>query len=211
MTECRIEAHGVAYTIDADPAGLIGGRIHESGQPYEAPLLESIYERGYTGAAVDAGAHIGNHSLWLAAVCGLEVWAYEPLEHEALVENVARNGLEARIHTHPVALGAHDGVAKVVGKGKLDSRAAGGTVPLHTLDGYLLEECSVMKLDVEDMEPEVLRGARNTIRRCRPVIYAEARDEACHEAIAAVLEPWGYHMGERFGVKWTPVECWEPR
>jgi hypothetical protein len=41
------------------------------------------------------------------------------------------------------------------------------------LDGFALPACHLLKVDVEGMEAEVLRGARETIARHRPLIYAE--------------------------------------
>lgn len=209
MAEITISAHDRTYRIDVDPDGLIGGRIHASGQPYEAPLLEHMYERRFKGVAVDVGAHVGNHALWLAAVCELEVWAFEPLVCTELERNVELNGLGGRLHAVGVALGDEVGAARSVGKGRLELDAA-GDVPVRPLDEYELTDVAVVKIDVEDMEPWVLRGAVDTIRTSRPVIFAEARDDVCHQAIADVLEPWRYTMTQRFGVNWTPVECWEP-
>lgn len=208
MAEFALSGHGQSYTIEIDPEGLIGRRIASAGQPYEFPLLEHIWERGFKGVAVDGGAHVGNHTLWLAVVCGLEVWAFEPLCYEELVHNVELNDLQSQVHPVPVALGAEHGQATIVGRGKLE--VGGGEVPVVPLDDYQLEDVSVIKLDIEDMEPFALMGARRTVERCQPVIFAEARDDNCHQAIANVLEP-GYRMTARFGVRWTPVECWEPR
>jgi FkbM family methyltransferase len=209
VAELSIAAHDRSYTIDVDPDSLIGGRIVESGQPYEAPLLEHIFERGFRGIAVDAGAHIGNHSLWLAAICELEVWAFEPLVFEELAANIARNALDGRVQARLIALGDRCETAHVVGKGKL--RPGHGDIPVRPLDEFDIDDVAVIKIDVEDMEPYVLRGAAETIQRSRPVIFAEARDDECHQAIAEVLDPWGYVMTQRFGVRWTPVECWEPQ
>lgn len=208
-----LHAHGRNYEIDVERGGLVGDRILEHGTPYEPWLLEWIYERGFTGTAVDVGAHIGNHTLWLAMVCGLRVEAFEPLTYAALRENVERNGLLGQVHVHDCALGARHCWAHVVGKGKLavtDLRdSSKQNLAVRPLDGYELTDVSVMKIDVEDMEPYVLLGATLTIERCRPVICAEARDDAAHVALRKILRPWGYTMTQRFS-RGTPVECWEP-
>jgi len=47
-------------------------------------------------------------------------------------------------------------------------------VPVYTLDGIGLNRCpTLLKIDVEGMELAVLRGARATIARCRPVLFFE--------------------------------------
>jgi Methyltransferase FkbM domain len=50
----------------------------------------------------------------------------------------------------------------------------------------------VMKLDVEGMEPSVLRGASRLLSRWRPVVFAEADAVEEKDEIAAVLRPYGY-------------------
>jgi FkbM family methyltransferase len=202
-----IEAHGHSYRIE-DPDGLIGHSLR-AGNPYEAKVCEHIYRRGFEGLAVDVGASIGNHSLWFAAVCGLRVIAVEPLDHVRLAKNVALNpeldievwpyGLGDRLYTGTVT-GAP---AHVIG----DSFPAGG-VRIRRLDDHKLPKVSLLKIDVEGMEPHVLRGGEQTIRRDRPVIYAEAVDAAAHTAVAEILEPLGYEHVKTFGA--TPLEEWAP-
>ena len=49
-----------------------------------------------------------------------------------------------------------------------------------------------MKLDVEGMEPSVLRGANRVLDRWRPVVFAEAHTVEEKDEIAAILRPYGY-------------------
>lgn len=209
MTVLEIEAHGRRARMERQPGKI--GKCWAAGKPYEAPLLEHIYRQQFGGLAVDAGANFGNHTIWMAAMCGLQVAAFEPLQHAILARNVALNGLDdGRVEVHPVALGAADGHAETVGKGKLDVGV--GTIPVRTLDSYQLADVAVIKADVEDMEPDLLRGGEQTIRRDRPVIYAEAHDGQ-HDLLADVLEPWGYrHVGSHNAKESvTPVEEWRWR
>lgn len=206
VTVNTVTAHDCTYRI-FNPGGLIGRPLAE-GRPYERHLLDWIFDAGFTGTAVDVGAHVGNHTLWLAAVCGLRVHAFEPNHTEALRVNVALNDLDDQVIVHDCALGAEPTTAQWSGKDRLSTGA--GPVPVLPLDGFHLEDVSVIKVDVEDMEPEVLRGAEATIRDQRPVLFLEARDLACHNAIADVIEPWGYaHSGTAKTA--TPVERWVPQ
>lgn len=212
-------AHDRRWSIDVDTDGIIGSRIAASGKPYEAPLLEWIYEKNLSGIAIDAGAHVGNHTLWLAAVCGLEVWAFEPLTCDELLRNVALNDLAGRVHVNCCALGAEFGFAYQIAPGTLTTtmpalepdelQSERTAVPVRPLDTYELSGVSIMKIDVEDMEPFVLAGAAQTIARSRPIICAEARDRQCHRRIAAILEPLGYERTQHF-LRGTPLGCWEP-
>jgi FkbM family methyltransferase len=208
-----VTAHGRSYRVleNTDPlAGLAAAKVTRAarhGKPYESPLLEHIHSLHLQGVAVDAGASVGGHSLYMAAVCGLRVHAFEPLVHEQAVANVALNNLWHRIEVHPVALGDRPGRVRHVRDGIMEP---GGDIEVRTLDSYELDDVAVIKIDVEGMEPSVLRGAADTIRRCRPVIFAEEHNQAEHDAIAAVLEPAGYTMRDRFDGKRaaTPVGEW---
>lgn len=204
-----LHAHGSRFAI-RDQDGKIAAHIR-SGVPYEQPLLEHIYRAGYEGVAVDAGANIGNHTLWLAAMCRLNVVAFEPVKHADLSRNLDLNPhIAGKVTVHPVALGATTGTASHVSKGRLDPDS--GTLPVRPLDAYGLDGVRIIKIDVEGMEPQVLQGAEVTIRRSRPVIFAEEWGQPEHADIAAVLEPWGYRMTRTFSSKGspTPVGRWDP-
>lgn len=223
-----IHAHGATIRMH-DTGGKVG-RCLRRGIPYEQPLLERIYAERFTGLAVDAGANIGNHALWLALVCGLRVAAFEPLHHELLAEHVVMNDAAELVRVYPYALADYDGQAVHVGKGRLDPAGtaatirgepdvtsgrwtgSGSLVPTRTLDSFDLTGVALIKVDVEGMEPHVLRGGEQIIRRDRPVIYAETWTDAEHDAIAAVLEPWGYEATDEFSSpeSTTPVVRWQP-
>jgi FkbM family methyltransferase len=47
------------------------------------------------------------------------------------------------------------------------------TVALRTIDSLSLPRADLIKLDVEGMEEDVLRGAEATIRRQRPIVFVE--------------------------------------
>lgn len=198
-----IAAHGAQYRIN-NPGGRVGKPIAR-GAPYERKLLEWIWRERHSGVAVDVGAHVGNHSLWFAAICGLQVHAFEPIRFDALAENVALNRMEGAIEVHPVALGAAEGVAESQGRGRLAVGA--GELPVRTLDSFDLSGVSLLKADVEFMEPDVLRGAENTICGQRPTVYVEVHDDARHDAVADVLEPWGYRHTRTINTA-SPVERW---
>lgn len=210
-----IEAHGKSYRIN-DPGGLIGKAL-QNGNPYEAPVLEYIFQKGYEGVAIDVGASVGNHSLWLAAVCGLDVVAFEPLDYERLQENVNLNP-ELLIKTHERALGDggeakefRDAPAHVTGRpttkaGVIEAVAQMATTRLDDILYPILGPISLMKVDVEGMEPDVLRGAIVTISNFRPDIFAEAEDSEAHDKVAEVLEPFGYKHINTYGA--TPLEEW---
>ena len=55
-----------------------------------------------------------------------------------------------------------------------------GDVPIRKLDGLGLEECDLIWLDVEGSELDALKGAEDTITRCRPAVIVEETDFATY-------------------------------
>jgi len=103
---------------------------------------------------------------------------------QMLCGNIALNALD-NVSCHQQAVGRASGSVSIpklppadtffnFGAVPLTSQAAAHeVVPLTTLDALQLAQCRVLKVDAEEMEPQVLEGARDTIRRCQPVLYVE--------------------------------------
>jgi FkbM family methyltransferase len=116
----------------------------------------------------DVGANMGSYTVLAGAVCRARSVSYEPVpsSFERLIANRELNGLGALADCRPRAVGAvagsvamtssYDAMNHVVASGG----SAGLTVPVVTLDEDLAEVPSLMKIDVEGFESEVLRGAR---------------------------------------------------
>ncbi|HNB59890.1 MAG TPA: FkbM family methyltransferase, partial [Phycisphaerales bacterium] len=56
---------------------------------------------------------------------------------------------------------------------ELGKYESGERVPVTTIDRLELPRCHLLKIDVEGMELEVLRGATQTLARLRPLLYLE--------------------------------------
>ena len=138
------------------------------------------------GVFVDVGAHVGLHTLALAAHVaeGGAVVAFEPhpLNHRLLVHNLEQNHLR---HVVAENLGLADAAATLTGTSRPGvgnwSLASHGEyrfeVKLVRLDDYWrdhpLPRLDLMKIDVEGAEVRMLRGARKTIERFHPLIVFE--------------------------------------
>ncbi|MEO8113977.1 MAG: FkbM family methyltransferase, partial [Phenylobacterium sp.] len=55
-------------------------------------------------------------------------------------------------------------------------------------------QCGLIKIDVEGFEPQVLRGARDTIARCRPLLYVENDRPANQREVISLLAGMGYRQ-----------------
>lgn len=182
----------------------ISATIMQSGTFYELELLESIAMDLREGdVVVDAGANIGNHSVYLAGVLGCHVEAFEAVKATAdlLEQNILLNGLEGRVTVHRQALGAGRQRAKIA---EYNPSNVGGTSLAIAADGEIsvapLDEIGIrrpvrlIKIDVEGMDLDVLRGAKTIISEDRPWIVCEAGSSQQFQAVSNFLSGAGYQF-----------------
>jgi FkbM family methyltransferase len=150
----------------------------------EAVAFDQIARPGDT--VLDVGANIGAHTLWMARRVGPagRVLAFEPQRavFQTLCANMALNGM-TNVDAHWAAVGARPGhitvprvdptTAANFGAVSLVGGPSGDQVRMMTIDELGLESCRMIKVDVEGMELDVLRGGAATISRLRPVLYLE--------------------------------------
>lgn len=67
------------------------------------------------------------------------------------------------------------------------------TVQTMTIDSWKLPRCDLIKMDLEGMEEAGLRGAAETIQRCKPILFIETV-KSDKDAITATLEGYGYKV-----------------
>ena len=146
----------------------------------EMLLLEQLL--GNKSLAVDIGANFGPYCYYLSRL-GKRVEAFEPLPDIARTLGAYRSPL---IRVHNVALSSapgdlqlytpiFDGVpypacstfTPIAGPHETCS------VPVRTLDSYAFADVCLVKIDVEGHELEVLKGARETLRREQPLLLVE--------------------------------------
>lgn len=203
---CVIRSGDSAYRI-INPGGRIGSKIVR-GEPYERRLLTDIRQRHHSGTFVDVGAHVGGHSLYVAAVCGLRVVAFEanPATYEKLVANLDLNPW-LDIEAHCYGLG-DDGYRASVDRRMVVHRDDQGDAEVRRFDAWhQIDDLAVVKVDVEGMEADVLTGMARHLEEQGPTVYAECHTDEATAAVDAVLAPHGYaitrhiHMGSTM-VRW---------
>ncbi len=150
--------------------------------------------------AVDVGAHIGCHTVFMAKQVGPggAVFAFEAQRviFQNLCANLALNGL-TNVRVFNAAAGSEEGTITVPdidyeAEGNFGGVSLGGDdgeqVPLTTIDGLGLPACHLIKVDVEGMEAEVIRGATETIKTHWPALYVENdRQEKSADLIELLL------------------------
>jgi FkbM family methyltransferase len=127
---------------------------------------------------IDLGACIGEYSIWLAKE-GKQCIAVEPVNYKGLINNIKLNGLESKIKVFSCGVGDKkervffnipDGVTSSSYMDKDSSNEPNGEI--DTLDniieaaGISRDARILMKLDVEGMEPEAIRGGASFMRSC---------------------------------------------
>jgi FkbM family methyltransferase len=208
------------YEIYRVEGGLIYLNLHE--HPMMVQMAMGTYEpakyamiRRHLRAGmtfIDAGANRGYFTLQAAKLVGGtgRVVAIEPApeNYSYLQRSIELNGYT---HTRvlPIALGDHDGTAslQILGRStehtlaQLDPKYKDlpkVTVPIKTLDSVVAQEnlgrVDMVKIDVQEVELEVLRGAVQTLRaNPQLVMFLDLpKRTEMRRAIAEFLAPYGF-------------------
>lgn len=134
--------------------------------------------------AVDVGAHIGQWSWAMAQDFGF-VHAFEPVPRYQECWHANLQGV-GHVYLHEAALGEasgqvnlHCGTPDSHGDTRValsdEAANAAVAVPIATLDSFALPVVDLLKVDNEGYEFFVLKGARETLRRARPVVIVEQK------------------------------------
>jgi FkbM family methyltransferase len=161
----------------------------------------------------DVGAHIGTYSILALRRSSPRgrVVAYEPVEltREFLTRHLAWNDAGDRAIVRPICCGAEATEAKLYfreGEMNGDSGlvATAGSesrmVEVRTLDSEVAELRlipSIIKIDVEGWEFEVLKGAEATLLRYRPTLFLSLHPRALAELHASpeMVQSWLLERG----------------
>jgi hypothetical protein len=157
---------------------------------FEKGLIQWCKQFCKQGTILDIGAHTGTYSIALASHAA-KVHSFEPqkMTYYALCGSIALSNAK-NVTAHNVALGAPD----QVGTQTLNIRSndGGGSslqtfadpvlaqeqVEVRTLDSYNFQNIGFIKMDVEDNELNVLKGATQTIKQNNyPTILFESNHE----------------------------------
>ncbi len=165
----------------------------------EAQMFRQLVGAG--DVVLEAGSNIGAHTVLISRLVGEggAVFAYEPqrIVFQTLCANLALNQC-VNVVAKQQGLGSMPGQMVLpnvdprqvnnFGGLSLLTQGPGERVDITTIDQLALQRCKLIKADVEGMEAEVLGGARQTIERCRPLLYLENdRAEKSAELISLAM------------------------
>ena len=170
------------FWIEGPPLDVIKRR-HVAGVVWEPEVVAALEDHVRPGTvALDVGAYIGTHALLMGRLVGSQgkVYAFEPQRkiYRQLVHNVALNGLEDVVVPLRYALGADTRIVEMnpvtaTTEGGASVGSGGDRVELRPLDSFGFERVSLLKIDVEGFEKEVLAGAVELLTTGRPAVLIE--------------------------------------
>lgn len=185
----------------------------------ETDLFEQAVRPGWT--VVEAGASVGAHTLTFARKVGPRgtVIAFEPqrMLFQSLCANMALNGI-ANARCRNEALGEVVGTIRVPPvdynqENNISGLALGGengeVVNVATIDDLNLPKCGLIKVDVEGMELEVLKGAAKTIEKLRPVLYVDNHRMEKSPALIKYLQSLDYVLYWHLSPLYDPVNFYQ--
>ncbi len=171
----------------------------------EVEVFRQLIKPGYT--VVEVGANIGAHTVFFARQVGPTglVVAFEPqrLLFQTLCANLALNSVPNVLCFHRAAGTTHgsidvpplDPTAKNdFANVSLGDSPQGEQVPLVPLDAYALPQCNFIKIDVQGMEEDVVRGTAKLIERFKPILYVDNDRKGKSESLIRHIHELGYKM-----------------
>lgn len=193
---------GIPWTVNGVEYRIDPRQRPRFGQRYESETAAFLARRITPGmTCFDIGANVGAYVLQLAhwSEPSGRIVAFEPNAgaREVLARHVAWNGLTGRVQIVPAAVAGEpgeltlyaagaDGMSRLAAANNALAATASQTrVPVTTVDEYCRTSHSlpdVLLIDIEGFEIQALRGARDTIRRLRPIVVVEMHPNVWNSA-----------------------------
>ena len=220
--------HGRMFYLMSDQ--YVGGSLDKFGaySQSETNFLRLILQPDWV--CIDGGANHGVFTVEMARRAAKVISVEpQPLMAELIMANVAINELGHKVIMHHGGLGAENTTINIpmlnysevnnYGAYSLDMEAPNDhkfPIPIKTIDQLIkdhnLKKVDFIKLDVEGMELDVLKGAIDTIDLNRPVMLVECDKEDSGSAVLEYIDDLDYDMywlrtllwqnGNPFGCSW---------
>jgi FkbM family methyltransferase len=192
----RYTHNGMPWEVNGEPLRIEPDSRHLVPRRSEVPLFQFLRQGIRPGAVVlDIGSFLGVYAMMAARWAGPSgsVVAFEPslASHAILLRHLRMNGLEARVDARRVAVGARSGRTHLVVFedepyrnmiAPVDPGASALEIDVVTVDqvcASMARRPTWIRMDVQGLEFDVLRGARDLLRdaRGRLTIVAEMHPE----------------------------------
>ncbi len=172
------------YVSDSDTAVGVHISWNKSYEPHVTKAIKAVLEPGMY--FVDIGANIGYFSMLAAFMVGSagKVFAFEPYQYNVklLHHSATVNGF-SNVEIFPFAVANINGLllysneasnGKIEAITDLDMSLSSNLTYSVKLDDFLqVDRLDVIKIDVEGAEYMALTGAKNLLRKHRPIVFSE--------------------------------------
>ena len=218
--------HDIRMELDPEEWLQIDLRASRRLEPRTTALFERILRPG--DSCVDVGAHVGYHSLVAARLVGAggRIFSIDPQPYNCakILTNAQLNGF-ANITVVAAAVAEVDGFIALKNQSRQDKArltlagpgvndgALTFVVPKITLrwlfETYELRPVTLLKIDVEGFEHEVLKGAGDAIQSIENIVFEVLPGEGADktQAIEKMLRDFGFQMFDVNGALWRPGQA----
>ncbi|WP_445666640.1 FkbM family methyltransferase [Fodinibius sp. AD559] len=211
------------FYIESHSNDYIYKNIKEDGSFYELTFLEYLFsirdkfDEGSTKSLIiDVGANIGNHAIYFGTYICDYVVAIEP-NHEVIgyLQRNLQNNLPNNFSLINKAVDKEKGKGYIniidrnnLGASKLVSAGTDSekSIEITTVDEIVARiiqqdnyKVSYMKLDIEGMELNALKGSVQTIKAYHPHLFIEAQNQKKFKEITSFLSSYNYKPLISFG------------
>ncbi len=198
------------------------------GEWAEAELQLFKYLLSDNTNCIEVGSNIGMHSVPLSMICASgTVYCYEPqrpifhilcanialnnrlnivAKHSAVGENKAHAKIETSNYDKAWNYGSFSIESGFSVEDNFDAKITKDSVDVITLDADIGEDTkiSLIKIDAEGFELQVLRGARQLIERDRPDIFVEVNSAESIVSVMKELSQYNYEGYWFFSSRFRP-------
>lgn len=205
-----IELDGQPFVLHDDGECLSDYIVREQNY-FEPDILSFIRDRyPVHNIILDVGANIGNHSVYFARHLEYQaIIAFEPVveNYDLLRQNVREFD---RVFTRNVAVGEDDRTVRIfldpgnMGACEIRPNEMGRGIQQIRLDDIFVSPVTLLKIDVEWYEPQVLAGAKNLIEEDRPLILIEDVKKEYRQLLPEyykLIQGWEHHNTYLYGAK----------
>jgi len=161
---------------------------------YSIELLKKRRNGNDDYTVFDVGTNFGYLSLvWANSVCeNGKVYSFEPHPnlYKSFINSINSNQLNDRIVPENVAIGNYEGTldinlvsttANINAINDKNQKTKSKKVDIITLDNYVekndINKCDLIKIDVDGIELEILKGSEKMIRKFQPVVIVETNND----------------------------------